>query len=230
MTKNTELKAYPRMDTGKEVAKKLRAEGKIPAVLYGKDMEPQGLALDRLETENLFHRIAVENTIVALSVEGEREPHQTLIREIQTLPHRAGILHVDFLRVQKGVAVELEIPVSLEGMPVGVKESGGVLEQVINELRVKCIPSLIPEVISLDVSGLGVGDALHVSDVDLGEGVELLVDPERTICAVAIPKALVTEEDLEAEELEEGEELPEGEEAPEATDEEEGTPPSGDGA
>lgn len=222
MTKNTELKAFPRTETGKETSRRLRAEGKIPAVLYGKEMEPQGLFLDQLDTENLFHRIAVENTIVELMVEGEKEPHQTLIREIQTLPHKPGILHVDFLRVQKGVAVELEIPVSLEGMPIGVKESGGVLEQVVNELRVKCIPSLIPEMVRLDVTGLGIGDSLHVSDIDLGEGVEILVDPERTICAVAIPKALVTEEEEEEEEeLEEGIELPEGEEAPEAAEEEE---------
>lgn len=229
MTKNTQLNALPRTDIGKETAKKLRAQGKIPAVLYGKDMEPQGLVLDEKDTEYLFHRISVENTIVELAVEGEDEPHQTLIREIQTLPHRSGILHVDFLRIQKGVAVELEIPVSLEGMPVGVKESGGVLEQVINEIRVKCIPSLIPEVVSLDVTGLGIGDSLHVSDINLGEGVEILVDPERTICAVAIPKALVTEEDEEEEELEEGVELAEGEEAPEATEEEEDTSADGDG-
>jgi len=220
MTKNTELKAFPRTETGKGVANRLRGEDKIPAVLYGKDMEPQGLTLDRLETELLFHRISVENTIVELMVEGNEEPHQTLIREIQSHPHKAGILHVDFLRIQKGVAVELEIPVSLEGIPVGVKEGGGVLEQVVNELRVKCIPSLIPEVVSLDVTGLEVGDTLHVSDIDLGEGVEILVDPARTICAVAIPKALVTEEE-EEEELEEGVELPEGEEAPEAAGEEE---------
>jgi large subunit ribosomal protein L25 len=216
MTKKTELKAYPRTEKGKEFAKRLRGEGKIPAVIYGKDMEPMGLYLDRQETEHLFYRISVENTIVDLAVEGEKEAFQTLIREIQTEPHKPNILHVDFLRIQKGVAVELEIPVSLEGVPVGVKEGGGVLEQMINEIRVKCIPSLIPEVVSLDVTGLGVGDALHVSDVNLGEGVEILVEPERTICSVAVPKALLAEE----EEGEEGEELPEGEEAPEAVEEE----------
>ncbi len=218
MTKKTELKAYPRTEKGKEFAKRLRGEGKIPAVIYGKDMEPVGLYLDRQETEHLFYRISVENTIVDLAVEGEKEAFQTLIREIQTEPHRPNILHVDFLRIQKGVAVELEIPISLEGVPVGVKEGGGVLEQIINELRVKCIPSLIPEVVSLDVSGLVVGDALHVSDVDLGEGVEILVDPERTICSVAVPKVILAEE--EEEEGEEGEELLEGEEAPEAVEEE----------
>ena len=211
MSKITELKAAPRTDTGKEYARKLRAGGRIPAVLYGKDMESKSLSLDLQETEYLFQRIAVENTIVDVVIEGEKEPIPTLIREIQSHPHRVGLLHVDFLRIQKGVAVEVEIPVSLDGVPQGVRESGGVLEQVINEIRVKCIPSKIPEVVSIDVSGLGVGDSIHVYDVDLGEGVEILVDADRTICNVAIPKVVTADVEAE-EELEEG--LEEGAEAP----------------
>jgi large subunit ribosomal protein L25 len=119
---------------------------------------------------------------------------------------------VDFLRIQKGVAVEVDIPVSLDGTPVGVREAGGILEQIINELRVKCIPSMIPEVISLDVTDLAVGDSLHVSDVDLGEGVDLLVEADRTICSVQVPK--VVEVEVEEEELDE--ELEEGVEEAEA--------------
>jgi large subunit ribosomal protein L25 len=183
-------------------------------------MEPIGLSLDVQETEYLFRRISVENTIVDLVVDGEKEPFQTLVRDIQTHPHKIGLLHVDFLRIQKGVAVELDIPVVLEGVPVGVKESGGVLEQLINELRVKCIPAKIPEAVRMDVTGLQVGDSLHVSDIDLGEGVEILVDPERTLCNVAIPKVITTEPE-EGEELElEGEELAEAlEEAADVDDE-----------
>ena len=222
MTKTTELKATPRTDTGKEYARKLRAEGRIPAVIYGKEMEPRGLSLDLKETEYLFQRISVDNTIVDLRIEGEKTPIQTLVREIQSLPHKVGLLHVDFLRIQEGVAVELDIPVSLEGVPVGVKESGGVLEKIINELRVKCIPSKIPEIVSVDVSDLGVGDSLHVSDVDLGEGVEILVDPERTICNVAIPKVVTVE--VEEEELEEGAEEMEEVPTEEAEGGEDGSP------
>ena len=212
MTKQTVLKARPRAETGKEAARKLRAEGRIPAVIYGKDMEARALSLDLQETEYLFHRIAVENTILDLVIEGDDEPFQTLIREIQSYPHKPGLLHVDFLRIQKGVAVEVEIPVSLDGIPIGVRDAGGILEQLINELRVKCIPSMIPEVVSLDVTDLEVGGSLHVSDVDLGEGIDLLVDPERTICSVQIPKVVVVEEEEPEEELEEGEEEVEGEE------------------
>ncbi|MGD2123709.1 MAG: 50S ribosomal protein L25 [Gemmatimonadota bacterium] len=210
MSRTTELKAQPRAETGKEAVRKLRAEGRIPAVIYGKDMEAMGLSLDLQETEYLFQRISVENTILDLVIEGEKEPVQTLIREIQSHPHKPGLLHVDFLRIQKGVAVEVDIPVSLEGIPVGVREAGGILEQLINELRVKCIPSKIPEVLSVDVTGLGVGDSLHVYDIDFGEGVDLLVDPERTICSVQIPKVVVVEEEVPEEELEEGVEEVEG--------------------
>lgn len=222
MTKNTELKALPRTDTGKEANHRLRVEGRIPAVVYGKDMEAQGLSLSHHDTLYLFQRISVENTIVQLIVEGEKEPVPTLIREIQTYPHKTGIIHVDFLRIQKGVAVELEIPVKLEGIPVGVRESGGVLEQMINELRVKCIPSLIPEMVVLDVAEMVLGDALHVSDVRMAEGVELLVDAERTICNVAMPKIVVVEE--EEEEEEEG---IEGEEGVEPAEDAEGEDASG---
>jgi large subunit ribosomal protein L25 len=202
MTKKTVLKAQPRSNTGKEAARKLRAVGRIPAVVYGKEMEARGLSLDLQETEYLFQRIAVENTILDLVIEGDDEPVQTLIREIQSYPHKPGLLHVDFLRIQKGVAVELEIPVDLVGTPIGVRDSGGMLEQLINEIRVKCIPSLIPEVISLDVTGLAVGDSLHVSDVDLGEGVDLLVDLGRTICSVQVPKVVVVDEEVLDEEEE----------------------------
>ena len=219
MTKKTDLKALERSETGKEAVAKLSAARRIPAVIYGKDMESRGLSLDLQETEYLFQRIAVENTILDLVIEGEKEPVQALIREIQSYPHKPGLLHVDFLRIQKGVAVEVEIPVSLEGIPVGVREAGGILEQLINELRVKCIPSKIPEVISLDVSDLAVGDSLHVYDVDLDDDIDLLVDTGRTICSVQVPKVIeveVDEEELD-EELEEGveaaEDAAEGEEA-----------------
>jgi large subunit ribosomal protein L25 len=214
MTKKTELKAQPRADTGKEAARKLRAEGRIPAVIYGKDMDPRGLSLDLQETEYLFQRIAVENTILDLVIEGDDEPVRTLIREIQSYPHKPGLLHVDFLRIQKGVAVEVEIPVSLEGVPIGVREAGGILEQVINEVRVKCIPSKIPEMFSLDVTGLAVGDSFHVSDIELEEGVDILVDADRTICSVQVPKVVEVAVEEEEEELEEG--VEEAEAAPEA--------------
>lgn len=217
MTKTTVLKAQLRAETGKEAARKLRFQGRIPAIMYGKDMEPRGLSLDLQETEYLFQRISVENTILDLDIEGDDEPSRTLIREIQSYPHKPGLLHVDFLRIQKGVAVEVEIPISLEGIPVGVRESGGILEQIVNEIRVKCIPSLIPEMYSLDVTSMGIGDSLKVSDLELEDGVDILVDADRTICSVQVPKVVAADEEVEEEELEEGE-LEAGAEADAADD------------
>ena len=113
------------------------------------------------------------------------------------------MLHVDFLRIQKGVKVDLDVPVHLEGVPAGVRLSGGVLEQIIHELPVRCIPSKIPESFVLDITDLDLNDSLHVADIPLEEGVEIRIDGEQTICAVAVPR-VVEDEDVEGEELEPG--------------------------
>ncbi len=218
MAKKTLLKAQPRAETGKAAARKLRSVGRIPAVIYGKEMDSRGLSLDLQETEYLFQRIAVENTILDLEIEGDDEPVQTLIRDIQAYPHKPGLLHVDFLRIQKGVAVEVDIPVILEGIPVGVRESGGILEQIINELRVKCIPSKIPENYTLDVIDMEVGDSFHVSDIQVEDDVDILAELDRTICSVQVPKVIEVEVEEDEEGLEEGEELDPDAEGAEAAD------------
>ena len=205
----TMLKAQKREGTGKGVARKLRQEGRVPAVLYGRELGTMHLSLDIHEAENLFYSISTENTIVGLKVEGVGEPFQTLVREIQSHPFKSSLIHVDFLRIQAGVAVDVEVPLRLIGDPVGVKNSGGVLEQVLNELPVKCIPSKIPELIEVDVSELDINDSLHVYDLELDEDITITVDEGRTICAVAIPK-VVEEAVVEEDELLEGE-IPDGE-------------------
>ena len=206
------LKALKREGTGKGVARKLRQEGRVPAVLYGRELGTMHLSLDTHEAENLFHSISTENTIVDLKVEGVGELFQTLVREIQSHPFKSSLIHVDFLRIQAGVAVDVEVPLRLIGDPVGVKNSGGVLEQVLNELPVKCIPSKIPELIEVDVSELDINDSLHVYDLELDEDITITVDEGRTICAVAIPK-VVEEAVVEEDELLEGE-IPDGEALP----------------
>jgi large subunit ribosomal protein L25 len=205
MATNTVLNAQMREGRGKGPARQLRMAGRVPAVLYGRDMEAVHLSVDAREADQLFHSISVDNTIVDLQVEGEKEAYRTLVREIQVHPYKATLIHVDFLRIQKGVVVDVEIPVNLVGIPVGVKMSGGVLEQVIHDLPVRCIPSKIPEVIEIDVTGLDIGDSLHISDITFGEGVEVTVAQERTICGVAVPKAEEVPEEEEEEEGVEGE-------------------------
>jgi len=192
------LKAQKREGRGKGVARKLRQEGRVPAVLYGRELGTMHLSLNAHEAETLFHSISTENT---------------LVREIQSHPFKSFLIHVDFLRIQAGVAVDVEVPLRLIGDPIGVKNSAGVLEQVLNELPVKCIPSKIPELIEVDVSELDINDSLHVYDLELEEGINITIDEGQTICAVAIPK-VVEEAVVEEDELFEGDEIPDEEALP----------------
>lgn len=214
MSREVKLKAEKREDWGKEAARKLRQGGRVPAVLYGKGSDTMSLSVDAHEVRLLFQSISVENTIVDLDITGEKAPVQTLVREIQIHPLRPDLLHVDFYRIRKGVKVELDVPVRLNGVPEGVKTSGGTLQQVVHSIPIKCLPNQIPSAVEIDVSGLGVGDAVHVSDLRLPD-VEILLDPEQTICTVAAQKAIVEEAPAEAlaEAPAEGEE--EGEESEE---------------
>lgn len=202
MATETKLSAERRHDTGKGVARKLRQAGKLPAVLYGGSGEPVSLTLDAHDTGLLFQSIAVENTVIQLHLEGQA-PVATLVRDVQAHPFRPEILHVDFLRVEKGVEVELTIPVILEGTPIGVRDEGGLLEQVVYELPVRCIPSAIPEAIRVDVSSLAIGDAIHSSALALSEGVTLTLDEVVTLCSVQPPRV------AEAAELNDEAEAPE---------------------
>jgi large subunit ribosomal protein L25 len=218
------LNAQKRDETGKGVARKLRAAGRVPAVVYGKDEDPLAVSIDAREAMHLFQAISVDNTIINVQVEGEAEDMETLVREVQVHPFRADLLHVDFYRIQRGVAIEVDIPVQFEGTPSGVREGGGLFEVILHDLRVKCMPSKIPETIVIDVTGLEVGDSLHVSDIEAPEDVEFVSDDMRTICSVALPK-VVEEAELEEAiegELEEGELEGDARAAPEAEQEAEG--------
>ena len=213
------LKAKKRERAGKGAARTLRREGRVPAVLYGRELEAIHLSVDAHEAERLFHSISVDNTIVDLDVDGEKKPFQTLVREIQTHPWRPALLHVDFLRIQEGVAVDLDVPIRLLGVPAGVRLGGGVLEQMIHDLPIRCEPSKIPEIIELDVTGLEVNDSLRVADLALPEGVEVRVPGDRAVCSVAIPKiveeVVTTVPTLEGAEPAEGAAPAEGAEAAE---------------
>ncbi len=218
MSTKVELAAVKRGETGKGAARKIRSAGRIPAVVYGRDLDAMSLTVDSHEALRLFQSISVENTIISLAIEGEEEM-DILVREIQSHPFRTELIHVDFYQIQKGVKLEVDIPVVLMGTAEGVRTGGGIMDQTIHEIRVRCIPSLIPESFEIEVTLLEVGDSLHVSDIMIGEDVELITDIEQTICSVALPKVVeVDEPEEELEEGEEGAELVEGEEAAAADD------------
>lgn len=193
MATQVTLKAEVRSDKGKGVARKLRASGRVPAIVYGAGGDPLSVALNAHETDLLFHSISVDNTIVNLEIEGEKNPVPTLVREIQIHPLHTDILHVDFLRIEMGVEVELEVPVHLVGNPRGVREDGGLLEQSIHHLPIRCTPANIPEDVKVDVTALGVGDIIHVSDLVLPESVTALVEGDRVVCTIQLPRAVAAE-------------------------------------
>lgn len=181
------LNATPRTETGKGVARKLRAAGQFPAVIYGHGREPQPLTVNSREFDRLAERIRLTSTVIELSVDGKTA--RTLIRELQRDPIKRTILHVDFQELVAGETVTVRVPLRFIGTPDGVKTGGGIFEEVVHQIEVECDPSNIPDHIDVDVTPLTIGHSLHVSDVKLPEGVELAEDPEMTIAIVSAPKA-----------------------------------------
>lgn len=192
------LQARRRDGTGKGVARRLRRGGRIPAVVYGRNMEPIPLSLDEQEAVLLFQSIPVANTILQLAIDGG-ETLSTLVREIQTHPFRPDILHVDFMRLRQGVAIELNIPIALSGTPAGALE-GGHLDVIAHEVHVRCTPARIPESIQVDVSELDIGEVLRLGDIALPEGVELFANPDAVVCHVSTSQEILEEDDDEEEE------------------------------
>ncbi len=201
-----QLSATPRTTSGKGPARSLRSAGRIPGVVYGHAREPQALTLDTREFEKLLSHISAESTVIELSLDGHMT--KTLIREIQRHPFKRQILHVDFQELVAGEKVQVNIPIVLLGVPEGVRASGGVMDQTLRELSIRVDPSSMPDHIEVDVTGVLIGHSIHVSELQLPEGVEVLNDPEAPVCVVAAPRAVVEETAVAAEPVE-GEAEPE---------------------
>jgi large subunit ribosomal protein L25 len=183
--------AQPRDTTGKGAARTLRARGQVPAVIYGHDRQPQSLSLNARDLDKMLGHIQAESTVIEVTVGGLTS--KTLIREIQRHPIKRQILHVDFQALVAGEKVTVNIPITLLGIPEGVKLEGGVLEQSLRELEIEVDPSSIPDHVEIDVSALKIGDSIHVSDIKLPDGVEILDDPETSVAVVAAPRAVIEE-------------------------------------
>ncbi len=202
MDKQVKLEARDREVFGRNAVRRLRRDGLVPAVVYGHGEDSRSLMVPERELSHLLGRISVENTLVDLTV-GSGKAQKVLIREVQRHPWKTNILHVDFFAIQADEEIRVAVPLRLEGIPFGVRNSGGILQQSGYEIEVQCLPSDIPEVFVHDVTDLDIGDVLHVSDLDTGSVVPL-EDPELTICTVVPPTVIqVTEEEEELGELEE---------------------------
>jgi large subunit ribosomal protein L25 len=197
---SAQLSAKARDNGGKGVARKLRSEGRIPAVVYGHGRDPQALSIATRELERLLDHISAESTVIDLDIDGRGS--RTLIREIQRHPFKRQILHVDFQELVAGEKITVNIPVIpviLVGVPDGVRMDGGVLDQVMREIEVEVDPSNIPNHIDVDVTKLTIGTSIHVGDITLPEGVESMAEDDATICVVSAPRAAVEETAAEAE-------------------------------
>lgn len=183
--------ATARDTVGKGAARTLRSRGEVPAVIYGHGREPQALSLNARDLDKLLGHIQAESTVIEVTVGGATS--KTLIREIQRHPIRRQILHVDFQALVAGEKVTVSIPIVLHGIPEGVRLGGGVLDQTLREIEIEVDPSNIPDHIEFDVTNLVIGDSVHVSDLKVPEGVEVLDDPETSVAVVAAPRAVIEE-------------------------------------
>ena len=179
-----ELSGKTRDDRGKGAARTMRAQGQLPGVIYGPGGENQKVAIEARIFNRLLRRAEEGTVIVDLKIEGAApEGLKVLVKEVQRDPITARPLHVDFLHIAMDRAVRLVVPVRLSGVPEGVKIEGGFLEHALRDLEVECLPTAVPEIITLDVSPLQVGQALHASDVNI-PGVQVVTPGDRVIATV----------------------------------------------
>lgn len=187
MAQQATLKAQTRTQTGKGAARTLRRTGLVPGIIYGHHREPEALQIDAPSLGRLLIG-AHSSTLVEVTVDN-RAPVKALIREIQRDPLRASdIVHIDLYEVRADEKVTLEVAVHLTGSPDGVRNHGGVLDQQLHALEIRVLPGDIPEDVQVDVSALGIGQSLHVSDLTVPKA-EILTDPGVTVAVVAAPRA-----------------------------------------
>ena len=209
---DVKLQVVKRDGAGKGVARRARAEGKVPAVIYGRGMEPVSVVVDRREFVTALNTDAGLNVLLSLQLDGESIP--ALARELQRDPVRGTLLHADFVKIDLKQEVDVDVPVHITGEAPGVKE-GGVLEQPLHQVHVRCIVTAVPEHIDADVSNLNIGDSLRVVDLAEGRDFSILNDPDSTVVSIAAP---ISEAELEAMEAAAGQEAEEPEAAEEGVE------------
>ncbi|MBA3656052.1 MAG: 50S ribosomal protein L25 [Gemmatimonadaceae bacterium] len=183
------LSAITRNESGKGPARTLRSQGKIPATIYGHKRKPQSLAIDTRELEKLLGSISAENTVIDLAVGGTSS--RTLIREIQRHPFKRQILHVDFQELVAGEMVIVRVPLILVGVSEGVRLGGGVLDQTMRDLEVRVDPANIPNHIDVNIDHLQIGQSIHIEEIKLPDGVEVMGDKSSPVCVVSAPRAAI---------------------------------------
>ena len=178
------LRVVRRTHSGKGVARKIRAQGLIPAVLYGGG---ENIPISLQPKELLKILSAGENTIFQLDVEGETtEDRKALVRELQWDPLKETLLHADLYRISMDVEITVSVPLVLEGMSREVSDVGGTINQLLHEIEIQCLPSLIPHELTIDVAHLGIGEVLHVRDIPVPPRIQILAAPEEVVASVSV--------------------------------------------
>lgn len=190
------LRAQPGRPTGSRASRRLRREGRIPAIVYGRGMDPLPISVDEHDLFGALHTEAGTNALIRLQVEG-RDEILTLARVVERHPYRREYRHVDFQQVLLTETVSAEVPIHFEGEPVGVRE-GGVLSPARTTVHIEAVVTQIPSHVELDISGVALGDALRISDLPEIEGVTYLDDPGAVVMSVTAPAAEIVEEPEEA--------------------------------
>ena len=189
----TKLKAERRDGTGKGVARRLRAAGRVPGVLYGHGEEPVTLSVAALDLLHLFHASHGATMLIDLEIDGKA--HLAIPREVQRDHIHSRYVHVDFLAVSRDETIRLTVEVHETGEAPGVK-AGGVVEHHLREVEVECLPTDVPEEIVADIGALEIGDMLRVGDISPPDGVTILTDADAPVVSIITPAALRTEVDL----------------------------------
>ncbi len=196
-----------RKDFSKHRLHELRNEEKIPAVIYGPEIENTPIVIDEKEFKEAISTEHGENVLLKVKL-GNKKAVNVLIKEIQLHPITMKIGHVDLCQINMSEEIEVEVPLEVEGEAPGVKTEGGVLEHIVRNVKVRCLPAGIPDKFILDVSGLNIGDGLKIGDIEKIDGIEILDDPDSLAINVVAPTELEEPEE-EVGVVEEGEEEPE---------------------
>ena len=185
MATQVKLSATRRTGTGRSAVRKLKATGAVPAVIYGAKAEPESLQVSKREISALLSHAAGENILVELEIDGANR--LAMVQEVQHAPIGGDILHIDFHAVSMDEMIEADVPLEPTGTANGVKNFGGLLEQSLRSLSIECLPRDLPDVITVDVAALNIGDAIHVRDIPLPAGVTTTNPPDLTAFSVMAP-------------------------------------------
>ncbi|MEN8112762.1 MAG: 50S ribosomal protein L25 [Actinomycetota bacterium] len=206
------LRALTRTGSGTRPARRMRRDGQIPAVVYGKGVDTQPIAVDVRALLGVLGTEAGYNALINVEIEGGDEI-LTVAREIQRDPVRGDITHLDFIKVSLDVEIEAEVGLEYTGTPLGVKEDGGFIETIETSVMISALPTAIPTSIAVDISELSVGDTIKVEDLPEIDGVTYATESDRPLVTVLLPTIIEEEEPEGLLEGEEGEEAEEGAEA-----------------